>query len=101
MVAMPEAYPFGDIFILSHANGSGGTPTSTKLTPSNNGPVARSGQSATYDSQNNIMTIYGGSDGTNVLSEIWALNGANGQGGSATWSQLPAGQPRRFPELRI
>jgi hypothetical protein len=88
--------PFSDIFILSHANGSGGTPAWSRLTPSNNGPVARSGQSATYDNQNNIMTIYGGFDGTNILSDVWVLNGANGQSGSATWAQLPAGQPRRF-----
>jgi uncharacterized protein YjdB len=88
--------PFGDMFILSHANGTGGTPAWTKLSPSNNGPVARSGQSATYDSQNNIMTIYGGFDGTNVLSDVWVLTGANGQAGSAIWTQLPAGQPRRF-----
>jgi Bacterial Ig-like domain (group 2)/Abnormal spindle-like microcephaly-assoc'd, ASPM-SPD-2-Hydin/Galactose oxidase, central domain/Kelch motif len=88
--------PFGDIWILSHADGSGGTPAWTKLNPSNNGPVARSGQSATYDGQNNIMTIYGGFDGTNVLSDTWVLTGANGQAGSALWTQLPAGQPRRF-----
>lgn len=88
--------PLGDVWILSNANGSGGTPAWTKLTPSNNGPVARSGQSATYDSQNNIMTIYGGFDGANVLSDTWVLTGANGQAGSAVWTQLPAGQPRRF-----
>jgi uncharacterized protein YjdB len=88
--------PTGDIWILSHANGSGGTPTWTTLTPSNNGPVARSGHTAGYDSQNNIMIIYGGWDGTNILSDVWVLTGANGQAGSATWSQLPAGQPRRF-----
>ena len=90
------AAPFGDIWILSNANGSGGTPAWTKLSPSNNGPVARSGHSATYDGQNNIMTIYGGFDGTNVLSDTWVLSGANGQAGSAVWTQLPAGQPRRF-----
>ncbi|MGH9493743.1 MAG: Kelch repeat-containing protein [Candidatus Sulfotelmatobacter sp.] len=90
------ASPFGDIWILSHANGSGGTPAWSKLTPSNNGPVARTGQSATYDSQNNLMTVYGGFDGTNVLADVWVLTGANGQAGSAIWTQLPAGQPRRF-----
>ena len=88
--------PTGDIWILSHANGSGGTPTWTQLTPSNNGPVARSGHTATYDALNNLMTIYGGFDGTNLLSDAWVLSGANGTG-TATWTQLPSGQARRYP----
>ena len=88
--------PVGDIWILSHANGTGGTPAWTQLAPSNSGPVARSGHTAAYDSQNNVMTIYGGYDGTSVLSDAWVLSGANGQAGSATWTQLSSGQPRRF-----
>jgi len=88
--------PLGDIWILSNANGSGGTPAWTQLTPSNGGPVPRSGHTATYDSTNNIMTIYGGFEGTNVLGDTWVLSGANGQAGSATWTQLVAGQVRRF-----
>lgn len=44
---------FGDIWILSHANRSGGTPVWHEITPMNNGPVARSGHSATYDVVNN------------------------------------------------
>jgi hypothetical protein len=88
--------PFGDIWILSNANGSGGTPAWTQLIPSNSGPVARSGHTATYDSVNNLMTIYGGYDGTNVLGDVWVLSGANGQAGTTTWSQLTSGQVRRF-----
>ena len=55
--------PLGDIWILSHANGTGGTPTWTELSPSNNGPGARSGHTATYDTVNNLMTIYAGFNG--------------------------------------
>ena len=88
--------PMGDIWILSNANGSSGTPVWTQMSPSNSGPVARSGHTATYDSQNNVMTIYGGYNGTSVLGDTWVLSGANGQGGSATWTQLPAGPLRRF-----
>jgi hypothetical protein len=89
--------PAGDIWILSSANGSGGTPAWSQLTPSNQGPGIRSGHSATYDSTNNIMTIYAGYNGTNVLADAWTLSGANGSGASATWSQLPSNQPRRWP----
>ncbi|MGA7217268.1 MAG: kelch repeat-containing protein, partial [Candidatus Sulfotelmatobacter sp.] len=88
--------PLGDIWILSNANGTGGTPAWTQLNPSNSGPTPRSGHTATYDSVNNAMTIFGGYDGTNVLGETWVLAGANGQGGSAIWTQLTTGQLRRF-----
>jgi uncharacterized protein YjdB len=86
----------GEIWVLSNANGTGGNPVWTQLNPSNNGPVPRSGHTATYDSTSNVMTIYGGFDGTNVLGDAWVLSGANGQAGSATWTQLIAGQVRRF-----
>jgi len=88
--------PTGDIWILANANGTGGSPIWTQLTPSNSGPVARSGHTATYDAVNNLMTIYAGFDGTNMLSDAWVLSGANGQAGSATWTQLPSGQVRRY-----
>jgi hypothetical protein len=88
--------PFGDIWVLSNANGSGGTPAWTELQPSNTGPSARSGHTAIYDSVNNIMTIYGGYDGTNVLSDVWILSNANGQGGTPAWTQSAEGQPRRW-----
>jgi hypothetical protein len=88
--------PTGDIWILSHANGTGGSPTWTQLTPSNSGPVARSGHTATYDVVNNLMTIYAGFDGTNLLSDTWVLSGANGQAATSTWTQLASGQSRRW-----
>jgi hypothetical protein len=91
------ANAFGDLWLLSNANGTGGTPAWTQLSPSNHGPSARSGQSAIYDQQNNRMTIYGGYSGGQILSDVWILAGANGQSGAATWSQSVSGQPRRFP----
>ena len=90
------ASPFGDMWILSHANGTGGTPTWSQFLPLNSGPVARSGHTATYDSVNNIMTVYGGFDGSSILSDVWTLSGANGQTGTATWNEGVSGQPRRF-----
>jgi len=90
--------PFGDIWILSHANGTGGTPVWHEITPTNNGPVARSGHSATYDLADNLMTVYGGWDGTNLLADSWVLSGADGKG-TATWTQILTLDPapaRRF-----
>ena len=87
---------FSDLWILSNANGTGGAPAWTQLVPLNNGPVARSGHTATYDAVNNIMTIYAGFNGTSDLSDLWTLAGANGQTGTALWTQGSSGQPRRF-----
>jgi hypothetical protein len=90
--------PFGDIWVLSNANGTGGTPAWTELVPSGSGPVARSGQSAIYDATDNLMTIYAGYNGSGLLDDVWVLSNANGQGGSATWTELPSsGQQRRYP----
>jgi len=96
---MTTGTPFGDIWILSNANGTGGTPEWTELTPTNVGPAARSGHTAIYDAANNRMTIYGGFDGTNILSDTWVLAGANGQAGPSVWISLsptPEGPLRRF-----
>jgi len=87
---------FSDLWILSHANGTGGTPSWSQMIPLNNGPAARSGHTATYDVVNNIMTIYGGFNGTADLGDLWTLTGANGQTGMSTWTQGATGQPRRF-----
>jgi hypothetical protein len=87
---------FGDIWLLSNANGSGGTPVWTQLTPSNKGPKPRTGHTAIYDVQNNRMVIYAGIDGTSVLNDVWILSGANGQAGSATWTASVSGQIRRY-----
>jgi hypothetical protein len=88
---------FADIWVLSNANGTGGTPAWTQLVPSNHGPSARSGQSAIYDATNDRMTIYGGYNGGAILSDVWILSGASGHNGIATWTQGVSGQPRRFP----
>jgi hypothetical protein len=90
--------PFGDVWVLSHANGSGGTPAWTELAPAGIGPAARSGHTAIYDAANGRMTVYGGFDGTNVLSDSWILSGANGQA-APVWLPLnpsPLGPPRRW-----
>jgi hypothetical protein len=90
------AEPLGDIWILSNANGTGGTPAWRQLTPTTTGAGVRSGHTATYDSVDNIMMIYGGYNGTDILGDTWVLSNANGQGGAAVWTQTLTGQPRRF-----
>jgi hypothetical protein len=90
--------PFGDIWVLSNANGTGGTPAWTEIT-TGPGPSARSGHTAVYDSVNNLMTIFGGYSGSALLGDSWVLSVANGHGGTPSWTQvvpLNTAPPRRF-----
>jgi len=79
---------FSDVWVLSNANGSGGTPAWTQLTLSGTGPAARGGHSAVYDSQNSRMILYGGVSGSVVFNDVWILSNANSVAGTPTWTQL-------------
>jgi hypothetical protein len=90
---------FGDIWLLSHANGSGGAPAWTQLSASTGGPAARTGDSAVYDSQNNRLIVYGGVSGSFVFGDTWILSNANGTSGTPTWTllaPLTPGPPRYY-----
>jgi hypothetical protein len=90
---------YGDLWVLSHANGQGGTPAWSQLAPTGTLPASRSGHSAIYDSANNRMTIYGGqtaSGSSALLNDFWLLTTANGQGGTPAWSQLFPVTPGAF-----
>jgi hypothetical protein len=89
---------FNDVWILTNANGIGGTPTWTQASPTGTKPAARAGQSAVYDAANNIMIVYGGITNRGVvLNEWWTLANANGKSGTPSWTQLvsPANAPPR------
>jgi hypothetical protein len=82
----------GDVYVLSHANGLGGTPAWSTSSPSTS--IPRDGQSAVYDSKTDSMITFGGGGGfwgddqndTNVLSPA--------SGTSPTWTTLaPSGGP--------
>lgn len=86
---------FGDLWLLSHANGLGGTPQWSPL-PVAGGPGARTGAAAAYDAAGKRLLLFGGSanaacgSGTN---DVWVLSGADGST-SSTWTALStAGSP--------
>ena len=79
---------FSDVWVLTNANGEGGTPTWTKLSPGNTPPAARENSSAIYDSVNNALIIYAGDAGGSGFTDVWALSNANGQAGTPRWKQL-------------
>ena len=51
---------FNDVWVLSNANGSGGTPAWTQLAPSGTAPPAREAPAAVYDAAGNRMIVFGG-----------------------------------------
>jgi hypothetical protein len=83
-----------DVWVLTHANGHGGTPTWTNLVPAGTPPLGRSNCGAVYDSDANALYIFGGvaraADQTTIaLGDVWKLTDANGQGNATpTWKQV-------------
>jgi hypothetical protein len=87
----------GDAWVLTNANGSGGTPTWVALAPGS-APPARTGSAAVYDRTNNRLILFGGHTSPGViggaLADAWVLSNASGLGGAPMWSSLsPSGSP--------
>jgi hypothetical protein len=97
----PNQAPNGTnaVWVLSNANGHGGTPVWMNLIPEGaaGSPPARAGYAAVYDAVSNRMTIFGGTNNTAiniVYNDTWVLTNANGLGGTPIWTQLnPTGGP--------
>jgi hypothetical protein len=77
-----------DTWILSDANGLGGTPTWKQLAPSGTLPPERANNSSVYDTKNNRLIVFGGNNSGGDLNDVWVLENANGLGGTPTWTQL-------------
>jgi hypothetical protein len=86
---------FNDVWVLSNADGLGGTAAWTQLAVAGTPPSARKAQSAVYDPNTNRMIIFGGVNQA-TLGDVWVLTDANGLAvdGSPHWVQLsPTGGP--------
>jgi Galactose oxidase, central domain/Abnormal spindle-like microcephaly-assoc'd, ASPM-SPD-2-Hydin/Thrombospondin type 3 repeat len=84
----------GEVWVLSNANGLGGTPVWTQLTPAGPIPAGRYGNSLVYDAAHNRMIVFGGevAQAPGSVNDVWVLSNANGLGGTPTWTQLtPSG----------
>jgi hypothetical protein len=83
---------YSDVWVLSHANGLGGTPQWTQLLPTGGPPAGVYFSTAVYDSSNNVMIVFGGLSGTPncqpPTNAVWALSHANGTGGTPMWTNL-------------
>ena len=78
-----------DVWILTGANGLGGTPAWTHVTPSGTPPDPRRSGAVVYDSANNRLILFGGNEACGVSNDVWVLTNANGLGADTpTWTQL-------------
>ncbi len=78
-----------DVWVLTNANGLGGAPAWTQLSPTGSAPITRVNHTAVYDAANNRMIIFGGYDGGNSsFNDVWVLSTANGLGGTPAWTEL-------------
>lgn len=85
-------FALSDVWVLSEANGLGGTPAWTQLAPS--GAFSSEGHSALYDDASNRMIVFGGQQGFNVpWNTVRVLTNADGTEASApAWVTLaPSG----------
>lgn len=80
-----------NVWVLTNANGQGGTPAWQQLSTAGGPPPARHAQQAVYDPNTNSMIIWGGQNGGGSCggyTDVWVLSNANGLGGTPTWAQL-------------
>src|SRR5262249_32873061 len=79
-----------DLWVLSNANGLGGTPVWTQLTPIGTPPSPRRGPRAIYDPATDRMTVFGGVNESSMeFKEVWVLKNTRS---NPEWVQItPAG----------
>ena len=93
---------FSDVWVLTNANGLGGTPAWIQLTPAGSLTADVESSSAIYDPVNNIMTLFGGANlaETSATNGVWTLSHANGLGGRPRWTNIVASGAPGSPSRR-
>jgi len=80
-----------DTWILSNANGTGGTPAWSQLNTLDK-PPARSGHTAIFDSASKRMVVFAGGGTDNyVRGDVWVLT--NPGETTSSWAEYDAGKP--------
>jgi hypothetical protein len=88
---------WNDTWVLTNANGMGGTPQWVQLNPVGMPPGERHYMGSAYDPVSNRLIVHGGGDCTGSFDDLWVLTNANGMGGTPQWIQMnpPAGPSER------
>ena len=85
-----------DVWVLSNANGLGGTPEWTRVLDYDapGSPAPRPDGAGLYDPNTNVMTLFGGgrTDG-GFFNDLWLMADADGLSGSPTWTPLQTSAP--------
>jgi hypothetical protein len=80
-----------DFWVLSNADGNGGTAQWTKLSPTGSAPTVRFSPSAVYDPTSNSLALFGGiacdTSTCTQYDDVFVLANANGKGGVPMWSK--------------
>ena len=84
---------YNDVWVLTNANGLGGTPTWSQLSPTGPLPNPTGYHTAVYDAASNRMIVFGVHYSGVVSSEVWVLSNANGLGGTPAWTLLSTPAP--------
>lgn len=83
---------FNDVWVLTNANGLGGTPTWRLLAPQGPPPPARAFASIHYDPTTNTLIVFGGQvdspGASSSFNDLWVLTHANGLGGTPQWIRV-------------
>lgn len=84
-----------DVWALTNASFTSGTPSWLQLLPTGTRPTAREGQASVYDPATNSLILFGGSNcASGYFADTWVLSNADGITGTATWKVLgPQGSP--------
>src|SRR5438552_3526582 len=93
----PSCQPIAnDVWVLSNADGTTGTPTWAQLPTTGPTPGPRQAHQAVYDPTTNSMILWAGQNGVlndncspATYSDVWVLSNANGIGGTSNWTLLP------------
>jgi Galactose oxidase, central domain len=93
---------FSDTWVLSNANGLGGTPAWSQLSPSGGPPKGQDSPSVAYDSANNVLIEFAGNqqDFGGDTNSVWTLSHANGMGGTPVWKRIVANGAAGSPPKR-
>jgi hypothetical protein len=75
-----------EVWMLDHANGLGGTPSWSQLSPTGTTPTPWSLHSGVYDPTNNSLTCFGGQVADSASNLTLVLSGANGAAGTPNWA---------------
>ena len=88
---------FNDVWVLTNANGTGGSAVWQQLSSIGETPTARVGHSVSYDQNSRKLIVFGGNTSAGNVNETWVLSNANGQTGTPRWMQLPTAGTKPLP----